>query len=112
MSHRSHISLACLARPHPPIHPPSLSLAHPPTRPPARTARQHIARAIGEEVDLQAALLDDLDDGVDVTHSRLRAAVAKMKAVAGRSSNVRGGLLLFLAIIALTTVVVIAFKLS
>ncbi len=31
---------------------------------------KHIALAIGEEVDLQTRLLDDLTDDVDVTHSR------------------------------------------
>ena len=39
---------------------------------------QHIALAINEEVDLQARLLDDLHDDVEVTQTRMRAATARV----------------------------------
>ncbi|KAJ9514906.1 hypothetical protein QJQ45_028629 [Haematococcus lacustris] len=38
---------------------------------------KHIALAIGEEVDLQTRLLDELDEETDVTQSRLKAATVK-----------------------------------
>jgi SYP5 family syntaxin len=40
---------------------------------------QHIALAIGEEVDLQTRLLDEIDEDVEVTHSRMRAATIKVR---------------------------------
>ncbi len=43
---------------------------------------QHIALAIGEEVDLQTRLLDDLDEDVDVTQSRMKAATLKVREAA------------------------------
>jgi SYP5 family syntaxin len=39
---------------------------------------QHIAVAINEEVDLQARLLDDLDEHVDVAHTRIKAATLRV----------------------------------
>ena len=48
---------------------------------------QHIALTVNEELDLQARLLDDLDEDVDVTHNRMRAAQKKLKSVMARSGK-------------------------
>jgi len=72
---------------------------------------KHIALTIGEEVDLHTRLLDDLDDGVDVTHSRLRAATKRVRHVIKHSSNWKGGCIIFLLIVVLTLVIVVGFKL-
>ena len=44
------------------------------------TSTKHIGLAVGEELDLHARLLDDLDDDVDRTGSRLKRAqrIARM----------------------------------
>jgi hypothetical protein len=73
---------------------------------------QHIALAIGEEVDLQTRLLDDLADDVDVTHTRVRAATARVKQVLKSASNWRGGLCIFLLIITLVVVIILTVKLT
>jgi hypothetical protein len=63
-------------------------------------------------VDLHTRLLDELDDDVDVTHSRLRAATKRVKQIMRSSSNCRGGFIIFLLIITLVVVSIIAFKLT
>ncbi|GIL45063.1 hypothetical protein Vafri_2014 [Volvox africanus] len=73
---------------------------------------KHIALAIGEEVDLQTRLLDDLADDVDVTQSRLQAATARVKQVLKSSSNWRTGMCIFLLIITLVVVIILTVKLS
>lgn len=71
---------------------------------------QHIALTIGEEVDLHTRLLEDLDEDVDVTHSRLRAATKRVRHILKQSSNWKGGMFIFLLIIVLTFVLLVAFK--
>eukprot|EP00983_Pelagomonas_calceolata_P092389 1157657-Pelagomonas_calceolata.AAC.6 len=48
---------------------------------------QHIALAIGEEVDLHTRLLDDLDEEVDVTQSRMKVATLKKGVPLGKVSQ-------------------------
>lgn len=73
-------------------------------------ALQHIALTIGEEVDLHTRLLEDLDEDVDVTHTRLRAATKRVRHVIKHSSNWKGGLFIFMLIIVLTLLLLIVFK--
>lgn len=61
----------------------------------ARTTK-HVALAVGDELDLQARLLDDLDDDVAGTGARLAAAARQLRGVAARSGGCRslcGGVL-------------------
>lgn len=78
---------------------------------PSMSPRQHIAVTIGEEVDLQTRLLTDLDEDVDVTQARLRAATKRIRHIIKHSSNWKCGVLIFLLIVVLTVVIVIGFKL-
>jgi SYP5 family syntaxin len=71
---------------------------------------KHIALTIGEEVDLHTRLLEDLDEDVDVTHTRLRAATKRVRHVLKHSSNWKGGLCIFMLIIVLTLLLLIVFK--
>ncbi len=71
---------------------------------------QHIALTIGEEVDLHTRLLEELDEDVDVTHSRLRAATKRVRYILKHSSNWKGGLFIFLLIVVLTLVILVATK--
>jgi len=71
---------------------------------------QHIALTIGEEVDLHTRLLEELDEDVDVTHTRLRAATKRIRHVLKHSSNWKGGLCIFLLIIMLTLLLLVVFK--
>lgn len=76
------------------------------------TSTKHIALAIGEEVDLHTRLLQDLDEDVDHTHTRLKAINQRVKHLLRHSSNWRGGLIIFLLAIVLVVVIVLAFKLA
>ncbi|KAF8055598.1 SYP52 [Scenedesmus sp. PABB004] len=71
---------------------------------------KHIALTIGEEVDLHTRLLTELDEDVDVTHTRLRAATKRVRHVLRHSSNWKGGLCIFMLIICLTLLLLVAFK--
>lgn len=71
---------------------------------------QHIALTIGEEVDLHTRLLEELDEDVDVTHTRMRAATKRVRYVLKHSSNWKGGLCIFMLIIVLTLLLLIVFK--
>jgi hypothetical protein len=71
---------------------------------------QHIALTIGEEVDLHTRLLEELDEDVDVTHTRLRAATKRIRHVIKHNSNWKGGLCIFLLIIMLTLLLLVVFK--
>jgi len=51
------------------------------------SSTKHIGLAVGEELDLHARLLDELDDDVDRTGSRLRRAHKMAKALYKRSSD-------------------------
>ncbi|GBF90597.1 hypothetical protein Rsub_03169 [Raphidocelis subcapitata] len=74
------------------------------------TSTKHIAVTIGEELDLHTRLLGDLEDDVDVTHTRLRAATKRVRHIIKHSSNWRGGLFIFCLIVVLTLVLLVAFK--
>ncbi len=73
---------------------------------------QHIALTVNEELDLHRRLLDDLDEDVEVTHSRMRTAQKKLKHVLARSGNCRSMCVTILLMIALAVVVIIGFKLA
>ena len=45
---------------------------------------QHIALTVNEELGLQERLLEELDEDVDVSHSRMRAAQKKLTSVLRR----------------------------
>ncbi|KAI8466281.1 MAG: Qc-snare protein, Syn8/Syntaxin8-family [Monoraphidium minutum] len=74
------------------------------------TSTKHIAVTIGEEIDLHTRLLGDLQDDVDVTHTRLRAATKRVRHVIRNSSSWRGGLFIFGLIVVLTLVLLVALK--
>lgn len=69
-----------------------------------------LARAINDEVTLQTHLLEGLEEDVDVTHSRLRAATLRVKQVLRSSNSWRMGLCIFVLIVAFVLVTLIAFK--
>lgn len=71
---------------------------------------QHIAVTIGEELDLHTRLLGDLDEDVDVTYTRLRAATKRVRHVIRHSSNWRLGAFVFALIVVLTLVILISLK--
>lgn len=73
---------------------------------------KHIAVAIGEEVNLQTRLLDDLQDDVDVTQSRLRAATHRVRHLIKDRSTWKGGACIFLLIVTLVVVLVLTLKIS
>lgn len=74
------------------------------------TNTKYVAVTIGEELDLHTRLLGDLEDDVNVTHSRLRAATKRVRHIIKHSSNWKGGLFIFGLIVLLTLVTLIAFK--
>jgi SYP5 family syntaxin len=79
--------------------------------PPLATAvTQHIALTIGEEVDLHSRLLEELDEDVDVTHSRLRAATKRVRHVLKHSSNWKFGMCICMLMVVLTLLLLIVFK--
>lgn len=73
---------------------------------------RHVAVAIGEEVDLQARLLDDLDDHVDVTESRTKAATGRIRQILASSSNTCTGFMLFVVIVAFVLVLIFVLKIT
>ena len=71
---------------------------------------QHIALTINEELDLQQRLLDDLDDDVEVSQSRMRAAQKKLKLVLKKSGNCKGLCTSILLMVALAVIILVGFK--
>lgn len=71
-----------------------------------------MAAAVGEEVDLQERLLDEVDAGVASARDRLRAATRRAREVAraSRAGGCRGGIAIFLLVVVLTFVLMVAFK--
>lgn len=67
---------------------------------------KHIALQINEEASLHNRLLDELDEGVEGTSSRLRAAQRRLQIVMRRSGSCKTLLLMFL--LAMLLVVVLA----
>lgn len=72
---------------------------------------QHIALTVNEELDLHRRLLDDLDEDVEVTHSRLRAAQKKLKIVMKNSGNCKSMCFTMLLMVILAVVLILTFKL-
>ena len=75
------------------------------------TAPQHIALTVNEELGLQARLLDELDEDVDVSHSRLRAAQKRLKHVLATSGNCRSLCITIGLMCILAVMILIGFKL-
>ncbi|GMH34134.1 hypothetical protein BSKO_01968 [Bryopsis sp. KO-2023] len=71
---------------------------------------KHVANAINEEVDLQIRLLDNLEEEVDVVHSRMGAAAKRVKTVLTQSSECRTWSIVLLLVVVLVAVSVFAFK--
>ena len=65
---------------------------------------------INEETELHNRLLDDLDEEVDGTRSRLAAAQRRLKLVMRRSGSCKTQMLMFLIAVVLVVVLVLAFK--
>ena len=60
---------------------------------------------------MQERLLDELDEDVDVTHSRLRAAQKKLGVVMKQSGNCRTTLVTIGLMLILMVVIIVCFKL-
>ncbi|KAL4427976.1 hypothetical protein ABPG75_002065 [Micractinium tetrahymenae] len=73
---------------------------------------KHIALQINEEAELHNRLLDELDEGVEGTSSRLAAAQRRLKLVMRRSGSCKTMVLLFLVAVVLVVVAVIGFKIA
>ena len=71
---------------------------------------QHIALTINEELDLHQRLLDELDDDVDVSQSRMRAASKKLKLVMKNTGNCKSLCTSILLMVALAVVILVGFK--
>lgn len=78
----------------------------------AVASTKHVAAAVGEEVDLQTRLLDEVEEGVSSAQERLRAAARRAREVARatRSDGCRGGAFIFLLVVVLTFLLMIVFK--
>mmetsp|Transcript_579 Transcript_579/g.688 ORF Transcript_579/g.688 Transcript_579/m.688 type:complete len:227 (-) Transcript_579:1341-2021(-) len=75
------------------------------------SSTKHISMAIGEELDLQNRLLDDLEDDVDVTDGRLRNATKSIKQLMKKNSTCGFMVAIGLLIAGLVLVLVIVLKL-
>ena len=75
-------------------------------------ALQHIALTINEELGLQERLLDELDEDVDVSHSRIKAAQKKLNTVMRQSGNCKSMLITIGLMFVLMVVIVVCFKLA
>ncbi|KAL4445412.1 hypothetical protein ABPG77_011237 [Micractinium sp. CCAP 211/92] len=73
---------------------------------------KHIALQINEEAELHNRLLDDLDEAVEGTSSRLAAAQRRLKLVMRRSGSCKTMMLLFLVAVVLVVVAVVGFKIA
>ena len=71
---------------------------------------QHIALTINEELDLHQRLLDDLDDDVEVSQSRMRAAQKKLSLVMKNSGNCKGLCTSILLMVGLALLILVGFK--
>lgn len=69
-----------------------------------------MAKAINEEVDVQIRLLDNLEEEVDVVHSRMSAAAKRLRTIMSKSSDWRCWCVVAILAIALIAIVVYAFK--
>jgi len=73
---------------------------------------KHIALAINDELGLQTRLLDELEEEVDVHQSRLQATTAKVKQLMRQTSHWKGGLCIFVLIVALVLTILLATKIA
>lgn len=73
---------------------------------------KHIALTINEELGLQERLLDELDEDVDVTHSRLKQAQKKLGVVMRQSGSCKTMLFTIGLMFILMIVIVVCFKLA
>ena len=75
----------------------------------AAVRAKDISLAVNEELDLHAKLLDDLDDDIDDTRTRLSMATRAAKRLMRRGSNCRSAsiavLVLFIMILFLVLIV-------
>lgn len=60
---------------------------------------------------LQTRLLEDLDEDVEVTDTRFKAATARMKQILHKSSTCKQGSIMFALIVALVLLTILGFKL-
>ncbi|KJE93100.1 hypothetical protein CAOG_03940 [Capsaspora owczarzaki ATCC 30864] len=73
----------------------------------AAIARQkHIGVAIGDEVDSQNQLLDDLEDGMDHTHGKLRQETLHVMTITEKAKT--GGMLCIICLLIIAIIVVAA----
>ena len=73
---------------------------------------KQVAMAIGEEVDLHTRLLDDLEDHVEVTEAKTKAATSRIRQILASSSNAFTGFMLFLVIVAFVFVLIFVLKIA
>jgi len=66
---------------------------------------KHVALAINDEVDLQARLLDDLDNAVDHTESYMKFARRKLEQVSRKSGSCKYILIIILLMVLLAVVI-------
>ena len=66
--------------------------------------------AINEELGLHERLLDDLDEDVDASSSRMRQAQKKLKHVMSNSGNCRSLCVTILLMVVLAAVILLGFK--
>lgn len=71
-----------------------------------------LLRQINEEAELHNRLLDDLDEAVDGTSSRLAAAQRRLRLVMRRSGSCKTMVLMFLIAVVLVVVLVVGFKIA
>jgi SYP5 family syntaxin len=74
------------------------------------SSTKHIGLAVGEELDLHARLLDDLDDDVDRTSSRLRRAQKIAKMVYEKTSDCKLIMFGVLLVVVLVLLLVLIMK--
>lgn len=73
---------------------------------------KHVALSVNEELTLHTRLLEELDEEVDVTHSRMRAAHSRLRHVMQKSGGCKSSCLLVLLVAGLVVVIVLGFKLA
>ena len=71
---------------------------------------QHIALTINEELGLHERLLDELDEDVDASTSRMRQAQKKLRMVMRSSGNCRSLCVTVLLMVGLAVVILLGFK--
>ncbi|XP_028768935.1 syntaxin-52-like [Neltuma alba] len=75
------------------------------------TSTKHIALAVNEELDLHTRLIDDLDQQVDVTDSRLRRVQKNLAVLNKRTKGGCSCLCLLLAVVGIVVLVGVIFLL-